>query len=137
MMRDLENRRHDIGLLFLRLSFSLLILCNHGWGKVAHWADRSETFADPLGIGSTLSLTLAAGAEFGCAILVALGLATRLATIPLIITMAVVVFLVHGSLEHASSELALVFLFGFTSIGLLGPGRYALDHVIAQRRRAN
>ena len=54
-----------------------------------NWA----AFQDPLGIGNFLSLLLCVGAEFGCSILIFLGLFPRLASLLLIINMCVALFL--------------------------------------------
>lgn len=136
-MNEQVSKRLDAGLLFLRLSFASMILYGHGWGKLMQFSERADRFPDPLGIGSPASLVMAISAEVGCALLVMLGLGTRLAVIPLIVTMAVVVFVVHGDISQTSSELALVFGFGFTAIGLLGAGDYSLDALIRQRRMTN
>ncbi|WP_418654480.1 DoxX family protein [Tenacibaculum soleae] len=57
----------------------------------------SETiqFADPIGVGATASLTLTVFSEVLCCILLIIGLGTRFATIPLLITMLVAAFVVY------------------------------------------
>lgn len=141
------------GLLILRLGFGGY-LASHGWGKVQMvLSGQFDKFADPIGLGTSASLILAAGAEFVCSILVILGLFTRLAAIPPIITMAVAAFVAHAadpwtssaaaqaffsgaSKSWASREPALLFLFAFLAIALAGPGRYSIDAALA-RRKAN
>lgn len=121
---------HDLGLLFLRLSFCLLLFFNHGWPKLIHFGERADTFSDPLGVGSTASLVLALVSEVGCSLLVAFGIFTRYAVIPPIIMFLVILMFVHGDDPFATKELALVFLFPFIVLLLTGPGRFSLDRTI-------
>ena len=87
---------HQIGLLLLRLGAGSLML-SHGYGKLTNFAAMSVKFSDPLGIGSTASLSLAVFAEFFCSLGLIVGLATRLATIPLLTTMLMAIFVIHAN----------------------------------------
>lgn len=123
----------DIGLLALRLWFGGAMLLAHGIGKIGRLGQDPVQFADPLGLGPTVSLLLTIGAEAVCATLVLVGLLTRWATIPLIITMLVAAFVVHWSDPFSKKELALAYLSGYVAICFLGAGRFSLD---ALRRRS-
>ena len=70
-------------------------MISHGYKKLMNFAAKSSTFTDPFGIRSPLSMSMAIFAEFFCAILIVLGLLTRLACVPLIVAMAVAVFVSH------------------------------------------
>lgn len=119
----------DLGLLMLRLAGGGLMLLNHGWPKISHFAEKAEKFADPLGVGSTFSLGLTVFAEFFCAALLVLGLLTRLSLIPLIITMAVAAFMVHAGDSMGDREGSLFFLMTYVVIMLTGPGKYSADQI--------
>lgn len=121
---------HEVGLLLLRLSFGLGMVLAHGWGKLAGFSEKAATFPDPVGLGSQLGFTLVVFAEFFCAGAVALGLLTRLATIPLLINMGVAFLVVHGADPWQKKELAFVYLLGFLCITFLGPGRLSLDELL-------
>jgi putative oxidoreductase len=124
----MTSRKTDIALLLLRLCFGGLMFINHGIPKVARLsAEGGIKFADPLGMGPEISLWLALFAELGCAALVVLGLFTRLATVPLIITMAVAAFIVHGDDPFKEMEGALLFLIPYIALLLMGPGYYSAD----------
>jgi putative oxidoreductase len=125
----------DFSLLILRLFPALFMLFAHGLGKLTGYQERAQTFADPFGIGSEASLILVIFAEFFCSILIVLGLATRLATIPLIITMLVAVFIQHANDPFARQELGLLYLIIFISVLFLGPGRFSIDQLISGRDR--
>jgi putative oxidoreductase len=123
----------DIAILLLRVGSALLML-THGWPKISEFSARLTTFRDPIGLGPALSLQATIFAEFFCAILLALGLFTRLALIPLIFTMTVVFFIVHAEDPFAMKEKALLFLLIFIVQFLLGPGKYSIDGQIRKRR---
>ncbi|QHT67824.1 DoxX family protein [Rhodocytophaga rosea] len=115
-----------ICLLLLRVGSAALML-THGLPKLSKVMDGDFQFGDPLGIGSTPSLFMAVFAEVGCSILLILGLATRLATIPLIITMSVATFIVHTKDPFARQELPLLYLMIFIVLLVLGSGKYSID----------
>lgn len=119
----------DLGLLLLRLAGGGFMLFNHGWPKISQFADKAEKFADPLGVGSTFSLSLTVFAEFFCAALLILGLLTRWSLIPLIVTMGVAAFVVHAGEPFSEREGALFFLTVYMVIMLTGPGKYSADQI--------
>ena len=150
------NPRSDLtswGLLILRLGAGLF-MATHGWGKFQTvLAGNFDQFGDPIGLGKPASLILATSAEFFCALLVAVGLFTRLAALPLVFTMGVAAFVVHASdpltmqegaelfraelaKSWSSKEPALLYLSAFLALALTGAGRYSLDAVLASRRRS-
>lgn len=118
---------NDLGLLILRLSAGLVMLIFHGFPKMQNFAEMSTRFPDPIGLGSTLSLGLAVFAEVFCAALLALGLFSRMALIPLIITMAVAFFIVHAADPFKQKELAFMFLTLYAGLFLTGPGKYSVQ----------
>ena len=79
---------------------------------------------------------LAVFGEVVCAAGCVVGLLYRLALIPMVFTMCVAFFAVHGGDPFAARELALVYLVVFVLMYAAGPGRYAADTLIAQRIRA-
>lgn len=120
---------HDLATLVLRLTFGGLMLFNHGLGKVERYLDGGG-FADPLGIGERTSLLLAAGAESLAAGLIAAGLATRVACLPMAFTMGVAAFVVHADDPWSKKEMALLYLGATVAIFLLGSGRWALQRAL-------
>jgi len=130
---NLNLRSTDVALLIFRIGISALML-THGYGKLMQLFSGEEiAFADPIGIGATASLALAVFSEFICSILIILGLGTRLAAIPLIITMVVAVFIVHLPDGLARQELPLLYLFGYILLLLTGGGKYSLDHYFLKK----
>ncbi len=123
----------NLGLLLLRLSAGGFML-THGYPKLQRLVAGEMRFGDPLGLGPEVSLVLAVFAEFFCAVLVMLGLGTRWATIPLIVTMAVAAFIAHGADPFGRKELALLYLVSFVLLLLTGGGKFSLDYFVGRKR---
>ena len=85
-----------------------------------------------------VSAVLAAVAEFGGGLALIAGLGTRFAAVPLVITMLVAAFKVHGSAFSAQAgglEYALTLAVVSAGLGLTGAGAFSLDHWLGLRLR--
>lgn len=130
------GRSHaDGALLVLRLFIGFMMLLGHGGEKLLNFGDRAANFPDPLGLGSGLSLVLVIFAEFFCSLALVFGFLTRLATIPLIFTMLVAAFIVHGSDPWARQELAVIYLLCYLVLFFAGSGRYSVDNKLFAEQR--
>jgi putative oxidoreductase len=129
----------NVGLLVLRVWLGLSMLLLHGWGKVGNHAQLVQGFPDPLEVGTALSVNLVIFSEVLCALLLVVGLAARFALVPLIVTMAVAFFVIHGGVltGEGNGEMAFIYLGGFVALLIAGPGRYSFDHYILRAFRGN
>ena len=135
MSDDQRQLFADLGLLFLRLSVGAFMIFGHGWGKLSGFEEIAPNFPDPLGLGSSsLSLGMAVFAEVFCPIAVMIGMGTRFAAIPLVFTMLIAAFVVHGGDPWSKKEFALLYAVPFLTLILTGPGRFSLDAWFAARR---
>jgi putative oxidoreductase len=123
----------DWASLLLRLVLGSLMLVNHGLPKWQGFAEKSQEFYNFLGLGSSTSMALAVFAEVICSILILIGLATRWAIIPLVITMLVALLGVHIGQPLAKWEGGLTYLFGYVALFLLGSGRFSVDAALRRR----
>jgi putative oxidoreductase len=121
----------DAGLLILRLCCALMLL--HGWPKFIDFKENSGDWPDPFHVGTTVSYALTVFAELFCSVFVVLGLFTRIALVPLIICLVVIVFNVHGGDPLEDKEHGLLYLLIYLSLFLTGPGKYSLDSLIEKR----
>ncbi|MEX2574627.1 MAG: DoxX family protein [Balneolaceae bacterium] len=134
MLRKLRSARlnefvsPDVAICILRIGAAALIM-THGTSKLMRILDGDFAFGDPIGIGAAPTLVLVTFAEAFCAFFVLIGLWTRVALIPLIINMSVVVFIAHADDPFGRKELGLFFLITFVTLFLTGPGRYSLDRL--------
>lgn len=126
-----DGQGFSLLLLAFRILFGTLLLV-HGLQKWMHFADLSATFPDPLGVGSSLSLALAIFGEVACSVAFIFGFFYRLALIPMIFTMGVAFFVIHGADPFAAKELAFIYLIVYILMYWAGPGKYALDRRIAK-----
>ena len=118
----------DFGLLILRLFAGVTMLLAHGLPKLSRYSSLTETFPDPLGVGSHLSLILALSSEVVFAALLAAGLFTRISSLSLIVTMAVAFFLHHGADPFKDKELSFMYMGMYLALFLTGPGRYSVQN---------
>ena len=117
--------------LLLRLALGGLII-PHGYSKLINFASKSSSFADPFHIGHPTSMALVIFAEFFCGVFILLGLFTRLACIPLIIVMAVALFIAHKGDFFGQGEMATLYLFGYLALLFTGPGKISMDKLIGK-----
>ena len=128
-----QSLNTDMAALLLRLILGGLFIY-HGYTKLMAYGQILPHFTDLIGIGSKLSFNLVIFAELICGFLVTIGLATRLAVIPIFITMVVAFFIALGQATFNVRELALVFLLLSGVIFMLGSGRYSVDKMIRSKQ---
>jgi putative oxidoreductase len=121
----------DLGLLILRFMCGLMLL--HGWSKFINYSEEIKDFPDPFHVGITLSYSFTVFAELFCSLFILLGLFTRIALIPLIILMIVIVFIIHSGQSLIDREHAILYLLAYLSLFLTGPGKYSVDYFIKKK----
>ena len=131
---NINNNAVNFWLLISRVAIGLFVL-THGLPKLEKLIAGNIKFADPFGIGAAPSLILAVFAEFGCSILLILGLATRLAAIPLMVTMLTAILTVHTADPFSKKELPLTYLLFFLGFLILGAGKYSMDYLIGGKSK--
>lgn len=120
-------------LLLLRILVAAFML-THGLPKFNQLiAGEGDDFRTILGMGPVLALTMTVFAEALCSVLIGLGLFTRLAAIPLIITMMVAAFIAHAPDPFGRKEMALLYMLIYITLLVLGSGKYSLDYLMSKR----
>ena len=134
-MELLHKIRKDIGILILRVSFGLSMLFAHGLPKLEKLTSGEEEvkFYDFMGLGAEVSLTLAVFAELVCSGLLTIGWFTRLSLLPLIFTMAIAFFTVHGSDPFQQKEMAFLYLIVYTTLLFTGAGKFSVDGIVRKK----
>ncbi len=127
-----KTQNVDFALLIIRIAIALMMF-THGIPKMAKFSENPVQFIDVLGMGTTISLGLAVFAEVVCSVLVLFGLGTRLAVIPLIVTMLIAAFHVHIGDPFAKQEMSLHYLLVYVVLFILGSGKYSLDRFLFKR----
>ena len=124
------------GLLFMRVMAALLLLLIHGLPKLLDWSGELQRIEDPFGLGAPLTLGLAVFAEVVCPLLLVLGIAARLACLPVLAVLLIALLVVHPdwTLEQGQFAWLLVALYG--GLALTGPGGYSVSGFIWQNKVA-
>jgi putative oxidoreductase len=122
------------GLLFMRVMAAVLLFSIHGLPKLLDWSGELQRIEDPFGLGAPLTLGLAVFAEVVCPVLLVLGVAARLACLPVLAVLLVALVVVHPdwSLEQGQFAWLLVALYG--GLALTGPGLYSVSGLIGRSK---
>ena len=121
----------NFGMFILRVVLGIL-LASHGYDKLVAFKTLRYGFMNFFHLGSTLSLSLVIFAELFCSIFLILGLFTRFACIPIIIAMAVVVFVASNGQILGPGERGAIYLAASITILFCGPGRISVDAMIGK-----
>jgi putative oxidoreductase len=122
----------NILVLLLRISIAAFMI-THGWPKLTKLLAGGEIqFGNPIGLGPTLSFILVVFSEFFCSVLIGIGLGTRLASIPLMVTMFVAAFVSHGADPFGRKETALLYLLFYITLFIIGSRKYSIDYLLTR-----
>lgn len=130
----------DLSLLFFRLilAYGFYGPAMMKWGNIGNVAEWFGSMGIPM---PTLNAYMAASTEIVGVLLLTLGLATRLISIPLIITMIVAIVTVHlGNGFEASNngfEIPLYYMLMLFALLTMGGGKYSLDYLISEKVISN
>lgn len=122
----LDASATDLGLLFLRVGASLVVIFIHGLPKVRHYASEMAAIEDPFHLGKRLTIGFAILAEVVCPLFVIAGFATRLAALPVIVLTATALIRVHPEWTAQQAQFAWMLLVLFGAIAIAGAGHYTL-----------
>ena len=135
ILLETQPKNLNLALLIFRVLVGGLMLL-HGFGKLQDLINGKTSFFDDfdsIGIGGFTMLLVAVVAEFGCSLLIILGLFTRFALVPLILTMAIAFFMFHANDGLMDKETPLLYLICFVILFFTGSGKYFLDHLLFTR----
>ncbi len=124
-----------VALLLGRLAVGFLFMST-GWGKVHNIAKVTAFFVS-LGIPAPgFQAVLVGYSELLCGTALVVGLLSRFATVPLIVSMIVALMTakrgdIHGLFDLVGQD-EFTYLTVLVMIAILGPGRAALDHFVAR-----
>ena len=127
MKPNTKETLSSLGLLALRLGAGGFLIYGHGWGKLTHFSERAQRFADPLHVGAPASLAMAVFAEVFCAAAILLGLGTRVAAAVVTFLFLTILFVVERHKTLDDRELGFLYLACFATLLLTGAGRFSID----------
>lgn len=127
--KNVFNTEVNIALILLRCFVGVMMM-THAIEKMQNFSEIAESFPTPFGINSWVGLTLITAVEFGCSILIIIGLATRLAAFVLMFGMATAAFFTFPEFILKQSEMAMLYLAIYTVLFVTGGGQFATDRLI-------
>ncbi len=133
---DILERAKWLAPLLGRLAVGLVFMST-GWGKV-HNLDKVTHFFETLHIPMPAINAVVVGySELICGTLLVLGLATRLATIPLVVSMIVAILTaklpdIHNLFDLVGAD-EFTYLCVLVMVAIIGPGAASLDNPVAKR----
>ncbi len=131
---ELNPFRISMGLLILRLCVAALMI-PHGYNKMVHFAEKQGKFMNFMGLGSEISLAMLIGAELFCSLLLAAGILTRFTLIPLIVAMAVAVFVSHKGEIFGDGQEAFLYMITYIVLFIAGPGKLSIDNFLFKQNK--
>ncbi|WP_263385595.1 DoxX family protein [Granulicella arctica] len=127
----------NLGLLFLRVSFGLSLFVKHGFEKITRFGRMVAGFPDPFHIGAPLSLSIATASDVFAAVFLVIGFSTRPAAFFVACNILVAWLFVHHGMffgkDADHGEVCVLYICGFVSVPLCGPGRYSVDALLTAR----
>jgi putative oxidoreductase len=135
-MRKLLSTNYSSGafntaILLLRLVAAGLML-KHGYDKLTDFDGTVQHMPTLFGMSQKVCAILVIFAEFFCSLFLIIGLFSRFACIPLIITMIVALVKVHHNDFLGEGQMAALFLGCYVVILLVGPGKISVDSMIGK-----
>lgn len=130
------SRLKDLPLLFIRLilAYGFYTTATAKWSNIGNVAEWFGTLGIPV---PAFNAYLAASTEAAGVILLTLGLATRLISIPLMITMIVAIITVHlpNGFEAGNNgfEIPLYYLLMLFALLINGAGKISVDNYFSKR----
>jgi putative oxidoreductase len=121
----------NTAMFLMRLVFGILLM-NHGYGKLIHFNETAAHMPILFGMSSTITTALVVFAEFFCALFVILGLFTRLACLPILISFSYALTKAHNWDVFGKGEMATLFLGAFLVILIIGPGKVSVDGMVGK-----
>ena len=139
----IHNRMQDAGSLLMRGVLGTVFVF-HGSQKLFGWfggyglqgtGQWMESIGIPFGL---VSATLAGSIEFFGGLLLLAGIATRLVSMPMVITMIVAVATAHHGFDagQGGGEYPITLAAVLAGLGLIGPGRWTLPEAISRARNS-
>lgn len=127
----------DLPLLLIRLTlaYGFYTPAMNKWSSIEDVASWFEGMGYPL---ATLNAYMAASMEIAGVVLLAIGFASRIISIPLMFIMLVAIFTVHGANGFEASangfEIPLYYLVMLFTVLIYGPGKYSVEGLIRKNQ---
>jgi len=131
---NISQKGIDLAVFITRITAAALML-SHGLPKLGMlFSDNAARFPAVFGMSSEISLLLTVFAEVICSVFILFGVGTRLAVVPLIITMLVAVLYIHAADPFTKQEPGIQYLILYVILFITGSGKYSLDYLLQRKQ---
>src|SRR5215210_784795 len=125
---DAGNEPNNWALFFFRILLAFELFRVHGLRKFKGRHGQQEQVPNPLHLPQGLNQFVATFSDVVAPFLAILGIATRLAVLPIIGVTAVGYFVVHRQDRLEVRDVPYMYALSFLLLLFIGPGRYSIDH---------
>jgi len=122
----------DLGILLFRLILGGLFTW-HGYDALNHYKLYLSMSTSTIGLGASLEFNLVVFSQFIGGIFIAFGFLTRLAVIPIFITMTVAFFIAHKGQPFMAKELPFAYWLLCIAVFVMGSGRCSVDRLLFKK----
>jgi putative oxidoreductase len=126
---DLGSDFNNIALLLFRILLCYEMIRVHGLKKISRNGE-TEAVPNPLGLPAKLNGLIANFSDIFAPVFVALGLATRLAILPILAVTLTGYFVVHRKDVISIRDIPYMYSLSYLYIFLVGAGRFSVDYYL-------
>ena len=131
---EINPKIQDLTLLAFRVLLSRELIYAHGLKKLGVGVSEAEVVPNPLNLPEAFNSLFADAANLFFPVFVILGLATRIAILPILAVTLTGYFVLHFHDAPLIKDTPFMYSLSFLVLLFLGPGKYSLDYFIQRKK---
>ena len=131
---EINPKIQDLTLLAFRVLLSGELIYAHGLKKLGVGVSEAEVVPNPLNLPEAFNSLFADAANLFFPVFVILGLATRIAILPILAVTLTGYFVLHFHDAPLIKDTPFMYSLSFLVLLFLGPGKYSLDYFILRKK---
>ncbi|WP_282628113.1 DoxX family protein [Empedobacter sedimenti] len=131
---EINPKIQNLTLLAFRVLLSAELIYAHGLKKLGVGVSEAEVVPNPLNLPEAFNSLFADAANLFFPVFVILGLATRIAILPILAVTLTGYFVLHFHDAPLVKDTPFMYSLSFLMLLFLGPGKYSLDYFIQRKK---
>ena len=131
---EINSKIQNLTLLAFRVLLSGELIYAHGLKKLGVGVSEAEVVPNPLNLPEAFNSLFADAANLFFPVFVILGLATRIAILPILAVTLTGYFVLHFHDAPLIKDTPFMYSLSFLVLLFLGPGKYSLDYFIQRKK---
>jgi len=131
---EINPKIQNLTLLAFRVLLSGELIYAHGLKKLGVGVSEAEVVPNPLNLPEAFNSLFADAANLFFPVFVILGLATRIAILPILAVTLTGYFVLHFHDAPLIKDTPFMYSLSFLVLLFLGPGKYSLDYFIQRKK---